>query len=234
MKRVIPLLLILCVIVSGCYREGSLGQTKHYQAAAIVEAAVPYGFTTSPAFDEVMLIEQDCYGRCLFRYNLSYEYEIYIVCQKAERPYAYYYENDCYLVHPFDAADFSDDEVNGLKSVNDWGNPFGETKMRCVNYEEFAEDVPMRTEVDEAVREFLQINSPDVNISLDGLETDSNGNKLVMVFVYDPNHPIEKRQTYLTLIAYQNNSCIVASCEKANSNDGIKSQIIAFKDQFFE
>lgn len=232
MKKKMLVLLILCLSLCGCYRNGSLGQTKLYNIAAIVEAGVPYGFTRDTAFDEIKLLETDNYGRTLYQYcRYTQKLEFYVICQKTNEPYAYYYEDMCYLVHYDQQEAFTPEEISWLKEANDWNNPLVESKMRAVNYVNIETDVEMRQDVIQVIRNRLNSEGTAVNIGVDGLETDAEGRKLLLVFVYDENNTTDQRQMYLALVRYAN-GVILSVFQQIDPTQDIRFQIVEFKQTY--
>lgn len=76
----------------------------------------------------VNVIERDEQNRILFEYNCysvieEKEKKAYVICQKYDSNYVYYYEDICFS--------FSDDEetLSELKAQNDWGKSLNQSKM---------------------------------------------------------------------------------------------------------
>lgn len=97
----------------------------------------------------INVLETDDYGRTLFFYNEAYgsgtTYSMaFVIMQKSEGGYAYYYQDDCYSPF-FDDSDhfyhgnqgsedyilaqeMSPDDIAALKERNDWNQPFDADK----------------------------------------------------------------------------------------------------------
>ncbi len=143
MKRVsiFEITLAMVVMLAGCGPRGTPAGEKLMHAYEIVAANVPYATNTSSTqFDDAELLEEDIYGRQLIGYKTWYPYiqqniEIYLICQKTEGEYVYYYMDDCYIVRAEESEQFSEKDVLALKNSNDWDCPLDETKMSKVNIE---------------------------------------------------------------------------------------------------
>lgn len=77
----------------------------------------------------VTIIERDSYGRILFEYKtdnylLGKEETVYVVCQKYDSKYVYFYEDKCY-----DLSYGDGNNIEELKINNDWNNKLDYSKM---------------------------------------------------------------------------------------------------------
>ena len=76
----------------------------------------------------VNVIEKDSYGRILFEHEsintiCSSMRKVYVICQKYNENYIYYYEDICYI---FDNGNV---DLTLLKEQNDWNCPLEESKL---------------------------------------------------------------------------------------------------------
>ena len=74
-------------------------------------------------------IERDSFGRILYTYSTrnflsEIQETVYVICQKYDSEYVYFYEDICYL-----PIDRSDDELETLKTKNDWDKELDLSKM---------------------------------------------------------------------------------------------------------
>ncbi len=144
----ITILLTFC----SCGYWGYRGDHADLYTVAVNNMFGIYGYTGNgevsygPAID---IIETDEYGRTLFFYNESYgdgsNYSMaFIIMQKSEGGYVYYYQDDCYAPF-FDDSDYfyhgtqgsedhiralelASDDIAALKERNDWNKPFDAEK----------------------------------------------------------------------------------------------------------
>lgn len=91
---------------------------------------------------EIQIIETDEFGRTLFFYSEHTEAEpdfgmAFIVMQKSENGYVYYYQDKCYIPYFYTVSDWSSISekydtavLQELKELNDWNREFNEEK--CV------------------------------------------------------------------------------------------------------
>ena len=153
MKRIIALFQIALLVVNICscnefiYKRGTLGETKYYEAQAVLCAGVPYFMdlkTDADRFDKVKVLDEDLYGRKLYEYICTSKFhwkqiKILIICQKTERNQVFYYEDYCYILSIWEedvssSTDCTDEDTRVLKERNDWDKPLDDKKMRCVQY----------------------------------------------------------------------------------------------------
>ncbi len=86
---------------------------------------------------EIIIIEEDDYGRIMFSYveNNDISSYNYLIAQKLDDHYVYFYPDYNFISSEYDAqidseqAVFTPDEIYDLKTVNDWNLPLDESKM---------------------------------------------------------------------------------------------------------
>jgi hypothetical protein len=137
-------LLIACIcmtfFLTSCYLPIGIRSSGRSDLFAVACYSVPL-LTTNWDFDQVTVIEEDKYGRVMYRYT-SYtnhaldEYNgdhicALLICQKSDRKYAYYYENYSFIISTGEDA-FTDSDVQQLKSLNDWGIELAGEKLSKV------------------------------------------------------------------------------------------------------
>ncbi|AUD63295.1 hypothetical protein BK010_06715 [Tenericutes bacterium MO-XQ] len=86
---------------------------------------------------EIIVIEEDNYGRILYAYYESNHVSSYsyLIAQKSDDIYVYFYPNYNFIsaAYDYDKATtqtiFTTDEINQLKTQNDWNLPLDDSKM---------------------------------------------------------------------------------------------------------
>ena len=139
-----------CIILDYLFNyQGYSGEHTDLYTVAVNNIFAIDGFTNNgeAVYDpDITVIETDNYGRTLFFYNESFyetiDYRIaFVIMQKAEDGYAYYYQDICYTNIVLDescypqvgeedynsklaqnAAKLSKDTIEALKEVNDWNS----------------------------------------------------------------------------------------------------------------
>lgn len=230
MRKMIIIALVVIFSFSGCYRDKSLGQSGLYDVAQIVETAIPYGYTWNAAFDEVELLETDQYGRKLYHYRSFQKNEFILICQKTESPLAYYYEDACYDLHTAQITGFTNTEIEDLKAMNDWDQPLDTSKMRSVDYVDPIEDIHNRANTEKVIKETLGRETDNYDISLDGLETDINGDQIIFVVVSDTANPNQNDELYLVLYKYDETDPRTVASRQLDIGTDYRTSIIAFKE----
>ena len=138
-------------------------------------------------FDRIKVLEVDSYGRTLFLYDadsILYDCDLYayMVCQKVDDNYAYYYEDFCFSLFDY-FNNISDADFTKLKEINDWDKPLDESKMiKCkiehtTFYEPQFHDVIIK-----AVKEKLKYGD-GVLISCYPAYLDDNSKKLFLISI---------------------------------------------------
>jgi len=138
-KTFIPAVLVLMTLLlcSGCYgKKDYTGDYPELYTVAIHSIPGNQGYDEHPEFfysSGVEVLGEDNYGRILFFY---YEYKMcaILVCQKADRDYAYFYPDYNFIAaskqkDPSVPEDyFTSDEIEALKEINDWNREPDESK----------------------------------------------------------------------------------------------------------
>ena len=231
MRKAAIILLCIVVLLGGCYRKGSVGKAKAFDAAHIADACIPFCGTPDYAFDSIALLDTDSYGRKLFYYeSWRWETTALLICQKAENSYAYYYPDYAYIIEKGSDHVFSDAEINWLKSENDWEKPLETERMYSVNfvYEENRFDYMA---IEKAIRSTLCKENTEVPMLLDGLEYDKNGNQIILTIVGNRYTQDADYEIYLALIQPTDEVSIVAIQQIENDAD-IRECLIDFKEAF--
>jgi hypothetical protein len=129
----IGLFLIITFMLNGCKEPIYFIYSKDYSGFNLHQVAiynVPGGEVPVSLVEE---IEKDTYGRILFSYTVKDDFHpisAYVICQKTDDEFVYYYEDKCVLVAE-SFSDISKDALDMLKSQNDWEKPFLKEKCVC-------------------------------------------------------------------------------------------------------
>lgn len=184
MKRIWLLLLIIAMMLTGCYQKGTVMDTNLFEPYRIADANIPFADNLHAAqFDRVVEMETDDYGRRYFLYTtysvmLASDVEIHIISQMTRGDEVFYYPDLCYLVKAENAA-FTEEDILQLKISNDWNCPLEEDKMYTTSYSQYHKDVANETEMGSAIASYLDIDD-SYGVLYNGLET-SNGNEQLLV-----------------------------------------------------
>lgn len=127
MKRLFAFVFIVALVMALL----SCAAPAMHMPRACVHYAVPGMYLSNIASEgQLEILETDAQGRILIKYtNRSYirndESEtVYVICQKYDRDYVYFYEDICYQFKTQLESGF---EI--LKQSNDWNQSLDETKM---------------------------------------------------------------------------------------------------------
>jgi hypothetical protein len=113
------------MLLSGCLSK------PHSKELIMVVSQASYAYPGGDAADRdvhTKIIETDDYGRVLFAYNNGFGVYSVGIRQKNDRKFVYYYDNisffytDEYLL-------YTSEQVEKLKTENDWNQPMKEEKM---------------------------------------------------------------------------------------------------------
>ncbi|MBQ2667822.1 MAG: hypothetical protein IJF56_04260 [Clostridia bacterium] len=126
----------LCILFMICTLTACKSVSQEISLAACGSFAVPdiYTFDLKGGSFSCEVLETDTYGRILFKYTTfsettgEPEKTAYVICQKYDQKHVYYYTDVCYTFE--DAAD----ELEKLKTANDWNCEWNDEKVTCHGY----------------------------------------------------------------------------------------------------
>lgn len=131
MKKVTCALIILCMIF--CLLAGCSTKWSNSHLIACGSYGVPGMFACDLKGDACSceILETDDYGRILFSYTTEHLVTgnvetAYVICQQYGSKQVYFYEDICYC--------YLSEELQALKSANDWGAPLDSSKMSSRTY----------------------------------------------------------------------------------------------------
>ncbi len=187
MKRIICVLLFLCIFFTGCYPPNSVEKTGYYECYYLVRNVVPFaqdGDNDTKSLARVYLLDTDDFGRNLYVYH-QYSYmlneaiSIWLICQQAEDGVAYYYSDVCYVIKSRYDEKLSENELDDFKQANDWNQEILTDKCAWIKY---SHSIPQETLSETAIIDALnEYFNPidDRYLGFDALET--KGNKQVFL-----------------------------------------------------
>lgn len=141
--------MMIVLSVSSCYRTGSLDASGYYEAYAVLKFACPLFVGGTDSFDDAKLLEKDSYGRVLYAYRYNSAYSFLVICQRYEKKSSndikVFWYDECWLAKKpiiisdrANYADYSKDEINILKEINDWDKPYDKTKLNESEYQSYS------------------------------------------------------------------------------------------------
>lgn len=171
----------------------------------------------APEAADTKIIETDVYGRRLFTYEMNRSgttgYDricIYAICQKADREYVYYYEDFCFILSS-SLANFTQEDIEQLKSVNGWGEPIDEAKLskhalrapmtshkEGIDANEIFNRVVFKIDdIYESLNSFPDNLNPETGTTL-LVDSDEAGNQFYYVYVY--NDQVRHLRSYFMML----------------------------------
>lgn len=183
-----------CSTLAGCQNRNSIRNSGLSAPFSVVYHSVPFA-TGDSVWDEAQLLEKDKYGRELYLYLVSPDtympardlvgskkisFHILVICQKTENGQVFYYEDQCYLI--LQSENYSDDEVQAIKLVNDWNKPYEISKMISV---ENTFDQSLAVNEEECIKAFSEAVDIDDKYKLvfDAISVE-NGESLCVIRAY--------------------------------------------------
>lgn len=198
----IACLAFVLMLFTGCGYKGYSGKNVDLYTVAVNSVLWNngYSYSTERVIDpQIEIIETDEFGRTLFTYYEQYysggglSFSALIVAQGVVDGVAYYYEDCNFLikeqaVHTSDLHDFSEEEKEYLKDLNDWGKTVDFQSCTQKKTDKNKQSIPVDDKIIicAAIDEFNLSDKP-TNVFVDCLTYDSCGNCIVygMIRVYE-------------------------------------------------
>jgi hypothetical protein len=214
-KCVIVLMLLgLLVLASGC--PGPVRFTYVDSNPELWTIAVNSLFVRGYYDDKVIVVDSDNYGRVMFLYlgyRDDYDFVSLMVSQKTTDKEAYFYDGINYLLeeetmleHHWEATldlipyYFSTNQIENLKTINDWNKPIDEGKLFKVEITNRKYDKYSDKQLEEA---FNTVSPYFHKTFVDYLTTDKNGYSVYLMIGVRYDETLRKRvrdQAYLFML----------------------------------
>ena len=220
------MLLVLSLSLSACYNSAPDEDSIYGLLSAY---CVPGMFNDGELRGKVedKVLERDDYGRVLYQYNaynnLTEQNEYaWVIGQKYDDDYVYFYEDICYITE-----DFSDSNVENLKSLNDWGKPLNESKMSRRKLEYYDTALKIHTPTSLFYGDVINALASNLNVernSLNAYFCDDNAQNQELYWV---SVIIETGETKMYLAILDDKYNVVIS--ELEDMDNTKNDIAEFK-----
>lgn len=132
MKKYIAIfivVIILLLVSCGDSFNYYIGDRYDLLTVAVHSILGACGYTWHNDAPTIEVVEEDEYGRVLFRYTDPWatgEYSL-LISQKADCKHVYYYPDYNFITNA--SGVFADEDVYQLKALNDWNKEFDDSKM---------------------------------------------------------------------------------------------------------
>ncbi len=263
-KRILTLILaVLMLAVGSACIFSRLGTPRPYsgdQFALYTQAA--YSIPDAEQMGtQISVVEQDQEGRTLFEISFgrkAFYYKdygnkdtrlyAYAVCQQYDDQFVYYYDDVCFAVFQ-DEADFTPENQERLKGINDWNTPLDYSRMikkeilpeesegRKLPYLSIGYDRAQEIRDSRAIEAFKKTISVADNeqVYTDVLDIDSQNQLLITVTVLQRKSfdkiDIESIHSYF-MIYDTNNASQTAPIIEVENAKSYADQLSAFKSQY--
>ncbi|MDE7380101.1 MAG: hypothetical protein K2N14_03515 [Clostridia bacterium] len=181
----------LTILFCGCGHKDYRGKYPDLYTAAINSVLWNYGHSSGADFycdSEIEILEKDEYGRTLYTYYEDMHRidssSSLIISQYSSEGYVYYYEDKNFCIkkqEPYSAKlqEFSQTEIEYLKSINDWGKELNLDKCTKKEIIRKKQDIPTDTKKIESEAIAIFNLSDTGYVKLGYLTSDADGNYIV-------------------------------------------------------
>lgn len=235
MKRICITLLMIAVILTGCYQKGTAKQTGLFAPYRIADVNVPLADNLHTSqFDRVEELETDEYGRCYYSYKtysvtLSSDIEIHIISQMVRDDEVFFYPDYCYRIRLESDPAFTDEDISQLKTWNDWNQPLVTDKMYTTSYSQYHKDIANEKEIQSAITSYLDLDD-SYGINYNGLDLLDKNAQLFFVHVFPRANKEKSRAEKYYLVIYQKGVAHnIARCQQLDDPQSCQEQVWMFR-----
>ena len=236
----IAIFLINCSL-TGCRFTGYKGEHPALYTEAVNSLLGMRGYH-SHGDSIIKIIDEDSFGRILFSYyDDSYFYGKislhYLICQKIDETYVYYYPDYNFIVNEWNQLDvpFSEKEIEDLKNKNDWDKELDEEKFiknEVVRMKKEPEVEIKRKDFDVLFRKISKdhgriSDESMIKPAVRYLTSDSYGRTLYYVSVAHKDISKKDMQYHLVIIfnpdgSYDESKCVMEFTNSYHYQDSLK------------
>lgn len=238
-KAIIIAVLIaaLSICLFSCEGPTTVHSTGLYEAYHLVDANVVVGNElVALKIDHVQELEQDEYGRRLFKYSTLSTFtggrtDIYIISQETGEDILAYYQDICYLARLRKDGELNDEEIGKLKELNDWNKALDPSKMTFASNQP-AGNLLSESEFETALRDHLGLEQ-EISIIRNNMETYGDSRQLYAVRTLDKNESGEILfDGYYFVVVDLNLDGYIDVCEEFDIKGDYQSAVHEFRDKY--
>ncbi len=192
--RIFFTLLALLMLLTSCGYNGYTGKQVDLYSVATNSVVWLNGYSWSADLKcdpKIEVVDEDGYGRTMFLYYEKYykgsdiSFSALIISQGSNEKEVFYYEDINYLVkeqviYSQSLEAFSDEEMERLKSINDWNKEINYDK--CVRKEitKSKPRIPNEKEIKNQIIDEFDLVDGEYSIFIDFLTTNSDNTKYII------------------------------------------------------
>lgn len=195
MKKLLSMiLLILVTFLTSCGYSGYSGDRSDLFSVATNSVLYLNGYSWETDFECdpcIEVIEEDDYGRTMFLYYEKYykganiSFSALIICQDSNEKEVFFYEDVNFIVkeqavYSQNIEKFTDDEIEYLKSVNDWNEEIDYDKCVRKEISKTKQMLPNEKEIRDLLIEKFALVEGEYSLFMDYMTDNADASKYIM------------------------------------------------------
>ena len=195
MKKILSMILLIFVMMStSCGYRGYSGNRLDLFSVATNSVLYLNGYSWEADFQcdpSIEVIEEDDYGRTMFSYHEKYykgadiSFSALIICQASNEKEVFFYEDVNYIikeqvVYSPKIEKFTDDEIEYLKSVNDWNEEINYDKCVRKQISNTKQKLPNEKEIHNLLIEKFALVDGEYSLFMDYMTDNTDESKYIM------------------------------------------------------
>ena len=197
MKKTLTILIIPVLflnILTSCSYNGYSGGHLELYTVAINSVLWLNGHSWSADFEcdpQIEIIDEDKQGRIMFTYYEKYysgsdiSFSALIICQDSNENEVFYYEDINYIVkeqviYSQNLEEFSDNEIEQLKLMNDWNKEINYDKCIKKEITKSKSNMPYEKEIKKQIADEFDLMNGQYSLFMDFLTSNLDNSKFVI------------------------------------------------------
>jgi len=196
MKRTLFIIpLIFLILLSSCAYKGYSGNYSDLYTVAINSVLWLNGHSWGADFEcdpQIVKIDEDNYGRTLFSYYEKHysgaddiSFSALLVCQTSSKDEVFYYEDVNYVVKKQELysqklEEFSAEEIEALKSINDWNKELDYNKCISKKITKKKAEIPFEKEIKKQIIDDFDLTDGEYSLFMDYLTSNSDNSEFIV------------------------------------------------------
>ena len=243
MKKILAVLLPIFILMglTGCVYKKYSGDNPTLYTVAINSVIWNNGHSFSAdryVNSEIKVVDEDAYGRIMFVYYEKYyagagiSFSALVICQSATEKYAFYYEDVNYIIkeqelYTQNITDFTNDEIEQLKEVNDWGKELNFEKCIKKGITREKPKIPYENEVETKIVNEFNLGNKSYSLFINFLTNNSANSSCILYGYIKLNN--ENDIYFISLVEYSNSIEKIYFLIPSNVYD-YKTEFVEFKN----
>lgn len=238
-SAIISLMLCLSIALTACVYTGYSGERSDLFTIAINSVSWLNGYSTGADFvcdSEIEILDTDRFGRTIFTYHEEFysgeslSFSALIVCQGSNKREVFFYEDVNFLVKEQimwanELEEFSEEEIEYLKSINDWNQPINYDKCIKKEITTIKPEIPHKQEIENQLKKEFGLTGNRNILFVDYMTSDASNTRFMFYGVLKE----DTNKFFIGIVETENNMFKQLNLFYPSNVYDYRSELIEFK-----